>query len=182
MRILGLDASLNTGYIDIDIVRGSPLNIVHRGVITAPVQNGMDRFVRYSQIATKLLDIIEHTKFAGVFIEGYSFNSKFNGVTMGEIGGILRYFLWQNDSAQVIIEVPPTSLKTFVTGRGTAKKEVMMLEVYKRWSFSPKNNDEADAYGLAMFGAVWLGIQMDLPKKNLGAVEAVKKEYQALKK
>jgi crossover junction endodeoxyribonuclease RuvC len=48
--------------------------------------------------------------------------------------------------------VAPQSLKKFATGHGNAKKEEIMLEVYKRWAVSFSSNDLADAYALAVIG------------------------------
>ena len=45
--------------------------------------------------------------------------------------------------------ISPTTLKKFVTGKGNSGKDIMLLEVYKRWNVSFSNNNLADAYGLA---------------------------------
>lgn len=46
--------------------------------------------------------------------------------------------------------VPPTTLKKFVTGSGSAQKSEMLLETYKRWGVSFNDDNAADSYGLAM--------------------------------
>ena len=40
-------------------------------------------------------------------------------------------------------------LKKWVAGTGRAAKEMMLLHVYKRWGVEFKDNNLADAYGLA---------------------------------
>lgn len=43
----------------------------------------------------------------------------------------------------------PGQIKKFTTGKGNAKKELMMKEVYKRWGFETDSHDVADAYAIA---------------------------------
>lgn len=68
---------------------------------------------------------------------------------------IVRCNFW-TDGTRVLV-VAPSSLKKFITGKGSAKKEMVILEVFKRWNVSVKDNNEADAAGLAYLGAAWLG-------------------------
>lgn len=46
---------------------------------------------------------------------------------------------------------PPTVLKKFVTGSGKAKKNLMLLSVYKKWKVTFKDDNLADAYSLARY-------------------------------
>jgi len=55
-----------------------------------------------------------------------------------------------------ILSVPATTLKKFTTGKGNIKKDMMLLEVYKKWGISCVTSDEADAIALANFGAEFL--------------------------
>ena len=43
----------------------------------------------------------------------------------------------------------PGQIKKFTTGKGNAKKELMMKEAYKRWGFETESHDVADAYAIA---------------------------------
>lgn len=54
------------------------------------------------------------------------------------------------------IIVAPTSLKKYVTGNGASKKDVMLMEVYKRWGVSIMDDNVCDAYGLAQIGLALL--------------------------
>ena len=82
-----------------------------------------------------------------VAVEGYSFGSQNAREAMGEWGGLLRWLLWK-DGYRFIV-VPPTTLKKFTTGKGNAKKDMMILEVFKKWGYSAQSNDDADSYALA---------------------------------
>lgn len=47
--------------------------------------------------------------------------------------------------------VTPGEVKKFVTGKGNAKKELIIKEVYKRYGFDTDINDIADAYAIARY-------------------------------
>jgi hypothetical protein len=71
-----------------------------------------------------------------------------------ELGGILRYFLRQ--LGRQWLEPAPTQVKKFVIG-GQGQKDQMMMWVLKRWGHTSKNDDTADAYGLAAMGLGFVG-------------------------
>jgi crossover junction endodeoxyribonuclease RuvC len=84
-----------------------------------------------------------------VAIEAYSFGSRNSHAhALGEAGGAFRLALYRRGVAT--IEVPPTSLKKFATGSGTAEKATVAKELYKRFGVDLSNNDEVDAAGLAL--------------------------------
>lgn len=89
-----------------------------------------------------------------VSIEGYGFSNKHTIVTLVELGTVARLACHHNTVPY--IEVPPTSLKKFVTGKGNAKKDQMMLQVFKKWGYEAETDNLADAYALAQFGLGWL--------------------------
>lgn len=80
---------------------------------------------------------------------------------------IVRCNLWSEVTP--VLVVAPSSLKKFITGKGSAKKEMVILEVFKRWGVTAKDNNEADAAGLAYLGAAWLGRlePMTIPMKEV---------------
>jgi hypothetical protein len=65
-----------------------------------------------------------------------------------EICGALKYhtgglcgFPW--------LSAPPTLLKSFVAGNGSARKDEVLKKAREVWKVSVANDDEADAFGLA---------------------------------
>jgi len=107
------------------------------------------------EVEERLLELEKGFKFIpnivclhSVCIEGpsYSSNGAFQ-LQMGALHFYLRVFLFRKNVNYTI--VAPGSLKKFVTGNGTAKKELMLLNVYKKWGAEFKDNNLADAYGLA---------------------------------
>jgi Holliday junction resolvasome RuvABC endonuclease subunit len=88
---------------------------------------------------------------------------------IGEGGGVTKlalYHLLGDGKRGFPTLVAPTALKKFVTGRGNAKKNEILLAVYRKWGVEFANDDMADAYSLARMG---LGI---LSKDTLLAYEA----------
>lgn len=84
-----------------------------------------------------------------IVVEGYSFGSRLGqAFSIGELGGVIKLDLWKN-YPDIVTIVPPTRLKKFVTGKGNAKKDVMMKYVYKKWAYNTDNDNLADAFGLA---------------------------------
>lgn len=113
-----------------------------------------------------------------VVMEGYANAAKFGRESAGELGGVVKMAIHDVTSQYPLI-VPPTSLKKFVTGKGNAKKNEMLLGVYKRWGVEFGDDNQADAYALEQFGRAYLFIQWGedagYPQYQLDAVEAVRK-------
>jgi crossover junction endodeoxyribonuclease RuvC len=162
---MGVDTSTKTGYVILDDEGGvANVGVLHH----KPTANRFARFASYTK------DVSELTAAYGVdvvVIEGYSFAGKFNNSLQYELGACLRMQLYKEEIP--FIEVPPTSLKKFVTGKGNAKKDLMLLHVYKRWDFDTEDDNEADAYGLAQFGRALLGYPTVVPSANLTALSKV---------
>lgn len=148
------------------------------------------RLERYVYLARKAIDDIP--KDCPVFLEGYSFGSRGSAVlTMAEFGGVFRFLLSRRAYVRAgsyfvdalgITEVPPTCLKKFVTGKGTADKTAMAMGAYKRWSVEFRTNDEVDAYSLARMGACVLGWEEPANDKQREAIASLRGEKPAKKK
>jgi crossover junction endodeoxyribonuclease RuvC len=165
MRVMGVDTSTKTGYVVLD--DGGDVAIV--GVLNHKPQ--AQRFARFAHYAREVAELVDAYGVDLVIIEGYSFAGKFNNSLQYELGACIRMRLWEQGIT--FIEVPPTSLKKFVSGKGNAKKDLMLLGVYKRWEFDTEDDNEADAYGLAQFGRAMIGKDTGVPLVNLTAVEKV---------
>lgn len=83
-----------------------------------------------------------------VAMEGYAFGSQMANM-LGELGGIVKLFIYKCVQVKPLL-VPPTSLKKYVTGKGTGvQKNQMLLYVYKKWDVEFKDDNAADSYALA---------------------------------
>jgi crossover junction endodeoxyribonuclease RuvC len=109
-----------------------------------------------------------------ILVEGYSFGSRNSQAhAAGELGGIVRMMLWENQYAYV--DVPPTCLKKFATGKGNAAKGDVMSSISARTGivWSGKGSDDiCDAFVLEQIGLTKLNqSQYDWPKVNLEALD-----------
>lgn len=146
MNFIGIDPSLTgTGFICLN----DDGEIQHQQLIkTTPALEIEDRLKHINDIIQQLIDRYRYPNVI-VYIEGLSFGAKGNSIM--QLAG-LHYFLRMNIRYKEEIKydiIPPTTLKKFITGKGNAKKELMLLEVYKRWGIEFKNNNLADGYSLA---------------------------------
>ena len=110
---------------------------------------------KYDQIEEKLINFEKTIRFIpqmirlqSVYIEGPSYMSSGQYVLqMGALHYLLRLYLYKKKLNYKVIA--PGTLKKFVTGKGNAKKDLMLLKVYKKWGVEFEIDDMADAYGLA---------------------------------
>lgn len=145
MRYIGIDPSTKTGFAVLDGQGG----VVDALEITTKVEEEPQKF---DHLASHILNRIELTDdYPPEFllcIEGFSYNSKGKAVsTMYGIGWIIRLQLLKR--GYKYIEIPPSSLKKFVSGKGNTKKDTLAVEIYERWGFKHTSDNVRDAYALA---------------------------------
>lgn len=148
-RVMGFDPSLtSSGYAGYDMVKGT----VTSGIIKTRELRGVERLL-YLQEQFEILCNTFHP--VTVFYEGYSMGSHSGrNFDIGEMGGVLKMFAYTHNIPLVL--VPPSVLKKFITGKGNASKEEVILKLYKRYGFEAPRNDEADAIGLYLLGDAYL--------------------------
>lgn len=110
---------------------------------------------RLGQVYDRIRALASDPQMLMVAIEGYSFGSDLSSKLMGEVGGVIRLAVYHAKLPWV--EIAPTMLKKFVTGKGNATKEQMVLSVYRSWQYEAESHNLADAYGLARMAAVLKG-------------------------
>ena len=133
------------------------------------VSNRVKRYELVIQQLTKVLDVIRPRL---VLIEGYSFGSK-NGkhMDMAELGGLIRWH--STDYTPHILEVAPTTLKKFATGKGAGDKALIQAHVMKRWGKMFETSDEADAFVLFQMALCIAGRQEPQTQPQREAVDKV---------
>lgn len=90
-----------------------------------------------------------------VFLEGYAFARPNQAHQLGELGGVVRYRLW--DAGVPYTDVAPAALKKFATSKGNAKKPDM-LDASRRAGYEGSNDDNCvDAWWLRQFGLYVFG-------------------------
>lgn len=90
-----------------------------------------------------------------VFIEGYSYGSRSQIVTMVQIGTGVRWDLYRMDVPAY--EVAPSTLKLVIAGQGNADKTRVTLALYRDFGFEASTDNVADGVGLAITGGYYLG-------------------------
>lgn len=114
-----------------------------------PQVKGAERLV---QIEKGFEDIIKpylHEEIE-IFIEGYAYGAKYQRESLAELGGVIRRYVFLSKLNFWII--PPTSLKSFVTGTGRASKNYMKKCTRENWGQNFKSDDVCDAYGMSRLG------------------------------
>jgi crossover junction endodeoxyribonuclease RuvC len=162
VRILGLDLSLTgTGYVCPACTAIGTLK---------PKSKEMARLEFIRQ------EVVGHAELCDVVVlEGYAYGTQ-RGASQahstGELGGLIRWSLWRNHIPYAVI--PPASLKKFVTNKGNASKDEVIIAVSRRWSdWGGTNNNEADAYALQRMGAAFYnGEELhDFQRKVIESIE-----------
>lgn len=157
MDYVGVDISLvSTGLVTIN---DDGVLVSERTIKSKPLgKTPTDELVRLADIRDRIMSNMP-VDIGMVCIEGLAFGVR-NATALAQLSGLnymLREFLHRMHVPFCI--VAPTSLKKFATGRGNSDKNMVMMEVFKRWGFSASNSDTSDAFVLAQMakGVVELG-------------------------
>lgn len=171
MKVVGIDASLTC--IGVAVINGD--------IYTETIQSKKTGLERLVEIREQIKDIVNGADL--VVIEGYAFARSNQAHQLGELGGVLRMMFYE--AGIRYIEVAPSAVKKFATGKGNASKEAVAVGVYKRWGKEFKTNDEADAFVLAKIGQAYITGQEELTVFQREVIDALvggKKSKQAKKK
>ena len=166
MKVVGLDLSLtHTGYAILN-----EKGIVLMSGVTKSKSCGpkpTDEAQRIVKIASDVMEKIDsflpHHGDILFVIEGLAYMAQ--GISLIQLSGlnyIVRSLLLELEIPFLI--VAPLSLKKFITGFGKGDKDMMMMSVYKNYGFESMDNNECDAYSLAVCGLAVL----EKPIKKLG--------------
>jgi crossover junction endodeoxyribonuclease RuvC len=145
-------------------------------ILTLKVPKGVMGIARLNWLCKAVSSVLKKHNPTEVFIEGYSYMSKGRSIVdLGELGGLYRMILARRWAGYY--EIPPTSLKKFITGKGNAKKQILLEQTFRKWGLGSEiltDDNQVDAYGLARFGAAFL-------KWNQGNDNFTHYEIEALK-
>ena len=152
---VGLDLSLTGSGV---VVLEDGKIIEQRLIKSKPTPDGKpkDEVERIQKIVTDIELIVSEFKPQVAVIEGLAFMVR-NATALVQLSALnymTRAMLLDYDIPFII--VAPTSLKKFITGNGAAKKDIILIELYKRYGVTILDDNEADAYGLSQIGLVLL--------------------------
>lgn len=81
-----------------------------------------------------------------------------SALVLGELAGMVKLICWDYFDGmlnsrtpypphlRVPMQIPPMTVKKFAAGKGNAKKQEMLLQIYKRYGLEFNNDNAADAY------------------------------------
>ena len=139
MRTCGIDPATCTGMAVVGDGedRGTTVHL--------PDERGFDRLHLIANNVARILDIWSPDLVA---VESYAYVRNVRAfATLVEVGTVIRTVLY--DQRRPWVEVPPTVLKKWTSGKGNATKAQMAVAVHERWGFRSGSTDIADAYALA---------------------------------
>lgn len=153
MRILAIDLSLTaTGICDTlgraTVREWAPVP-KHKGAMTPQMVGQLHRDRLHAAEAWMLTMVMETglDRPDLIVMEGYSFGSKDGqAFSRAEIRGVLRSSAtrW----GVPFVEIDPSTLKMFATGRGNAPKPEVISNIRERFGYEGYNDNEADAIAL----------------------------------
>jgi len=143
VRYVGLDISTKTGLCILD-VDGNVLD--SRELLTQDLGDPQ----RMMDLSERILKFL-NPETDKVIIEHFAYSGKGQGVSFQYGAGyIVREMLINNNIPYT--EVAPTSLKKFASNNGQAKKDALVLPIYKKWGFEHDSDNVRDAFVLSRMG------------------------------
>jgi len=165
-KIFGPGLSLNVDNISIGIDQsysGFGITILntynpeeYSTLVFKAEQSHIDRLVWVRERLRKLLALSGGFKSVTVAMEGYAFGTTMAHM-LGELGAIVKLTCYEEldkFEGKYPYIIPPTTLKKYITGKGTGvQKNQILLNVYKKWGVEFNDDNAADSYALAMLAA-----------------------------
>ena len=136
VRYVGIDPSTKTGLVILD----SNGEVVEQEEIRSKAKQDPER----------MIDIVRQVKAYlqpndKVVIEGFAYGAKGNAVDFQYgLGWLMRAMLYTSKFAYT--EATPSQVKKFCSNRGNAKKEDLVLPMYKKWGYEHHSDNVRDAY------------------------------------
>lgn len=147
---VGIDQSL-TGFALSAVSVSDPSK--HKTWVFKSSKTGIERLADIRGWINFRLDGLEKDEchvIHGIAMEGTVVASHSASV-LGELAAIVKMTLrdrYPDEPYRYPIKVPPMTLKKYAAGKGNAKKQEMLLQVFKRWGVEFDDDNAADAYSL----------------------------------
>lgn len=147
-HVIGLDPSVT----HFGIAHVDPKGSVRSATTIIPKKlEGMERVQFILDGVQKFMDAITFSGDPYVMVrEDYAYGSHSSSdAVLKEFGGVLAWWLHNKPPKIPLYRVGVSQVKKFVTGKGNAQKDQMMLAVYKNFGYEPLDEHQADAVGVA---------------------------------
>lgn len=114
---------------------------------------GIERLVDIRQWLIDNFNYVEYEldmEIVDIAMEGTVLASQ-SALLLGELSAVVRLAIYDHfeDDLRYPLRVPPMTLKKYAAGKGNAKKQEMLLQMYKRWGIEFSDDNAADSYALA---------------------------------
>lgn len=126
-----------------------------RLAITSKCSDSEDVLRRLISIREQFCEVLRLQYSGLLFIEGLAFGS--HTTYSREIAGL--GFALRMDAYElgwIVVDVPPATLKKYVTGKGNTQKDGVRMHLMKKpWQYESLDNNDADAFALRALGLEW---------------------------
>jgi Holliday junction resolvasome RuvABC endonuclease subunit len=156
---IGIDQSL-TGFA-MTAINVSKVECYETWVYKSPYRG----IQRLADIQDWLFDKFETLKADGneiveIAMEGTVLASQ-SALVLGELAAAVKLFMYEHffdimnynpappQHLRTPLQIPPMTLKKYAAGKGNAKKQEMLMQIYKRWGIEFNDDNAADSYALA---------------------------------
>ena len=131
---------------------------------------------RLQKIVNEIQELCIKHKPNIAIIEGLAFMARNTTALMqlATLNYLIRFML-SGMSIRFYVVVP-TQLKKFITGKGNAPKDIMMLETYKHYKMSFYDDNVCDAFGLSQIGSGLLAGKVKLNSYQQEVINSLKQQ------
>lgn len=142
MRFIGIDPSTKTGFVILD----SNGEVVVQEEIRATEKKDPARMI---EIAREIKSYLQPNDI--VVIEGFAYGAKGKAVDFQYgLGWLIRAMLYTERFSYT--DATPSQVKKFASNKGNAKKEDLVLPLFKKWGYEHYSDNVRDAYIMAKMG------------------------------
>ena len=146
---IGIDQSL-TGFALSAVSIAEPVK--HITWVYKSPYFGIERLVDIRQWMIDTLDYVsEEHEITDIAMEGTVLASH-AALVLGELAAVVKMAIYdyfgEDEVCRYPLKVPPMTLKKYASGKGNAKKQEMLMQIYKRWGIEFNDDNAADAYVL----------------------------------
>jgi Holliday junction resolvasome RuvABC endonuclease subunit len=171
--VVGLDPSLSATGV---FTNGLPWTIT-----TKPTaKTALARVGRLSEIASEVTRHVPDGALVVMEGPGFSRGAQAGHHLLAGLWWLLALTIVEVCEAD-LVEVSPTTLKKFATGRGNATKADMRMALFKRTGLDLADDNQADAWWLWQIGMHLVGdpAALDLPKDQLAVLHPLRGQLPA---
>lgn len=170
-KILGIDPSLTaTGVI---VLKNKKVETA-RLIKTKPTgDNKIKELKRLVEISSSVISYCDN-EVDLVVMEGIAFMAR-NTVALVQLSALnymIRNGIYNKNVKFVIIA--PTTLKKFITDKGNAQKDLVMMNVYKQYGLTFEDDNLCDAFVLAKIGEALLNKKTNLTERQKEVIELLR--------